>query len=76
MRPLSETLKGKSNTLVWSESMTEAFQATKVALAKATLLMHPLPDVQTSITTDASESAIGAVLQQQVDGKEGTPGFL
>lgn len=56
--------------------MTEAFQATKVALAKATLLMHPLPDVQTSITTDASESAIGAVLQQQVDGKEGTPGFL
>ena len=46
----------------------KAFQDTKKALANATLLTHPRPDAQTSLTVDASDLAIGAVLQQFVDG--------
>lgn len=68
MSPLFEALTGKPKTLVWSEAMTKAFQATKKALADATLLTHPRHDVPTSLTTDASDHAVGAVLQQFVDG--------
>ena len=37
--------------------------------ANATLLSHPTPDAQTSIMTDASDVAVGAVLQQHVNGE-------
>ena len=67
MLPLSEALKSK--TLTWDKSMIEAFQATKAALARATILAHPQPNTPISITTDASDMAVGAVLQQEVDGK-------
>ena len=48
--------------------MVEAFRNTKKALADATLLAHPRQGVPTSLTTDASDYAIGAMLQQSVDG--------
>ena len=48
--------------------MVKAFQDTKKALANAMLLTHPRPDAKTSITVDASDLAVGAVLQQYVDG--------
>ena len=50
------------------EETTTAFNKAKEALAKATLLNHPKPSSPTSITTDASDIAVGAVLQQFVDG--------
>ena len=37
-------------------------------LAKATLLHHPKPEALTNITTDASDLAVGAVLQQYIHG--------
>ena len=43
-----------------------AFTAAKQALATATLLIHPTPEAPTSLMTDASACAVGAVLQQQV----------
>ena len=67
MLPLFEALTGKPKTLVWNPAMTTAFQDTKKSLAEATLLAHPHPDAPTSLTTDASDMAIGAVLQQRVD---------
>ena len=67
MLPLFEALKGKPKTLVWSQAMTTAFNDTKKSLAKTTLLAHPQPDTLTSLTTDASDVAIGAVLQQRIN---------
>ena len=45
-----------------------AFNATKEALANATLLSYPKPDAPISLMTDASDSAVGAVLQQYSNG--------
>ncbi|ROT62995.1 reverse transcriptase [Penaeus vannamei] len=43
----------------------EAFETCKEALASATLLNHPLPEAPLNIAVDASDTAIGAVLQQR-----------
>ena len=68
MLPLFKALTSKPKTLVWNEAMVKAFQDTKKALAEATLLTHPHHDAPTSLTADASEQAVGAVLQQSVNG--------
>ena len=68
MLPLFEALTAKSKTLVWYEVMMKAIQDTKKALAEATLLTHPRHDAPTSLTADASDQAVGAVLQQFVKG--------
>ena len=52
--------------MIWTDKAREAFDATKEALASATLLTHPQPNAQLAIMTDASDVAVGAVLQQQV----------
>ncbi len=53
--------------------MVQAFQDAKAALASATMLTHPQRNAPTSLTVDASDLAVGAVLQQlQLE----TPGFL
>ena len=46
---------------------TEAFIAAKQALVQATLLVHPKPDAPISIISDASDNAVGAVLQQFIN---------
>ena len=66
MSPLYTALAGNPKTLIWSGVMSKAFDATKKALAEATLLSHPHHGAPLSITTDASDLAIGAVLQQFV----------
>ena len=53
--------------LQWSDASILAFNQAKVALAKATLLSHPVQDAITAIMTDASDIATGAVLQQFYD---------
>jgi len=54
--------------LSWTEETTTAFNATKDALAQASLLNHPVPAAPTCIVTDTPDTAVGAVLQQLVDG--------
>ena len=44
------------------------FQCSKVALAAATGLAHPSATAETSINTDASDTAVNVVLQQRLDG--------
>ena len=70
--PLNNLLSNPgSNTrqLLWNEQASTAFTAVKEALAEATLLSHPKPHAPTCIMADASECAVGAVLQQEmVDG--------
>ncbi len=71
MHPLHELLpnrKSTSATLNWSEDAIAAFNATNDALANATLLSYPRPDAPTSVMTDASDLAVGAVLQQYSNG--------
>ena len=61
---LFDALKGKPKELVWDEGCSLSFEATKEALAKATLLHHPRTDAHMALTTDASQYAVGGVLEQ------------
>ena len=66
LNKLLSTSKGNTKTVLWSENATAAFATIKEDLANATLLSHPKPDASTSIMTDASDIAVGAVLQQYI----------
>ena len=70
LHPLHQLLtsKTKSQELKWNETATTAFQNTKQALGHATLLVYPKSDTPTCVTTDASDIAVGAVLQQLTEG--------
>ena len=69
MKPLYKTLsvKPRPKELEWTSELDLAFQKAKCLLADATLLHHPVPGARTVLTTDASDVAIGAVLEQQID---------
>ena len=65
MAPLSQFKKlsrDKDFEEAWSPVHDRAFCATKEAITNATLLVHPLPKVQTEIWCDASNIVVGAVL--------------
>ena len=66
LKPLNSCLTSRGKELPWTPEAAEAFSAIKAALAQATLLSHPQAGAPLSIMTDASDSAIGAVLQQFV----------
>lgn len=51
----------------WPDECNTMFEKTKEELSNATLLVHPVNDATFSITTDASNTAVGAVLQQRVE---------
>ena len=69
LQPLNNLLSTTSSNkpIQWTEQATTAFHNSKQALAQATLLFHPKPDAPTCIMTDASDVAVGAVLQQLID---------
>ena len=69
LTPLFDLLRGKPKTIAWTASHQTAFDAIKDALAAAALLHHPRPNAPLALTTDASNFAIGAVLEQR--GKDG-----
>ena len=65
LQPLNSMLsKGTANELQWSTDATAAFTSAKASLAKAAMLFHPKLDAPTCVISDASDSAVGAVLQQ------------
>jgi hypothetical protein len=57
-------LKGPPKTLEWAPAAAAAFGAAKTALAAAVPLAHPAPNTVLSLTTDASDTHVGGVLQQ------------
>lgn len=59
--------RGQSITLQWTPAADTAFTAAKQALADVATLTFPSPDAPTSIATDASNTGVGAVLQQFTD---------
>ena len=61
--------KPKTAPIEWTETAITAFEQAKSLLADAGTLIHPVPDAVTSVAVDASNSAVGAVLQQFVNGE-------
>ena len=66
MQPLYKAIDMKHKLLVWISELDMAFRPSKEA--KATMLVHPGHEAPTSLTVDASYVAVGAVLEQLVDG--------
>ena len=62
---LFEALGSKPKRLTWTPEMQSSFDAIKEALANATMLHHPDSSLPLSLTTDASDVAIGAVIEQR-----------
>ena len=62
--PLFDALKSKPKVLAWSCERQKAFDAVKKALSAKTMLSHPRPNAPLAITSDASNIAVGAVLEQ------------
>lgn len=68
--PLHAALTGLrgSQPIQWTPELKEAFANCKNSLAKATMLAHPDVNAQLGLVCDASNLAVGASLQQKVDG--------
>ena len=66
-KPLSELTK-KNQPFVWGPEQQEAFEILKNRLMNYPVLAPPLPEGRFIIDTDASDFAMGAVLQQEQHG--------
>jgi len=64
---LKNPRKTKRDLLTWSPENELAFDKSKKLLAEAAMLNYPFPNLPTSIMVDASDKAIGGVLQQKHD---------
>ncbi|XP_014205102.1 uncharacterized protein LOC106637000 [Copidosoma floridanum] len=66
--PLHALLKGAKKKdmrpVQWDEASSAAFQACRSCLVNAAMLAHPRPYAQLRISTDASDTKMGAVLEQ------------
>ena len=71
LAPLYDALGGRQATeLSWTDSCECAFESAKLALASSATLSFPVPNAPLILTTDASSIAVGAVLEQVVDGEQ------
>ncbi|KAK3520197.1 hypothetical protein QTP70_017927 [Hemibagrus guttatus] len=70
--PLTNLLRNKPKSLLWSPAAEGAFNTLKRAFTTAPLLIHPDPDKPFVVEVDASTTGVGAVLSQQ----QGNPGCL
>ena len=69
LQPLHKLLtpKNKQKDIHRTDETSQAFTTVKQSLIQATLLVHPKPDALTNIMSDASDNAVGAVLQQFIN---------
>ena len=65
LRPLTDALAGNPRVLNWSQELQDAFDRAKSALSSAVSLTHPFPSAEVSLVTDASNTHMGAALQQK-----------
>ena len=73
--PLTELTKTKQPFL-WTPECEEAFQTLKTSLSVAPVLHHPDPKKPFKLFTDASHTAIGAILTQEEDGVDRPLAYL
>lgn len=69
-------VKNDNSDITWTEERTQAFENCKKELADATLLSYPCENAPTSVCVDASDFAMGGVLQQYVSGEWKPLGFF
>ena len=67
LNTLLKTTSANSQTVQCNPAATTSFLAIKDALANAALLVRHKPGAPSNMMTDASDIAIGAVLQQHLD---------
>ena len=66
--PLTDTFTGPGKSLTWSQALDSTFSHAKNLLASVPELVHPCSGAQISPALDASDSHVGSVLQQLLDG--------
>ena len=64
---LTDALKGPGKSLTWTPVLKAAFIHAKDILIKVPQLTHPRPSAPISLAVDASDSHVGAVLQQKIE---------
>jgi hypothetical protein len=64
LKPLTDFLKGGAKILQWTATAQEAFQQSKRLLAEAVPLQHPASNAELSLATDASDTHIRGIMQQ------------
>ena len=62
-----DTLKSPGKSLAWSPVLDSAFTRAKDLLSFIPELVHPCPDAPLSLAVDASNTHLGAALQQLLD---------
>ena len=67
LKPLYDVISNKEKVLQWTDLQQTAFENAKTALMNACTLSHPSPNASLILSTDASNVAVGAVLEQVVD---------
>ena len=68
LAPLTNTLKGPGKSILWSPKLDSSFILAKKLLTSVPVLTHPEPGAPVSLAVDASDSHIGAVIQQKLKG--------
>ena len=66
---LTHKAKRSKAPVLWTEDTRRRFTEVKTALASATQLAHQVPDAPLALFVDASDSGVGAVLQQHIAGE-------
>ena len=69
MAPLYKVASTQQKLLDWTSQLRNAFAKTQQASAQATLLHHPMKNAPTALTVDASDKAVGGVLEQFAKGQ-------
>jgi hypothetical protein len=68
--PLQDILSGPkvkgSHPVTWTNALVSAINECKASLSRAALLSHPHPTAPLALVTDASTTAMSAIVQQQV----------
>jgi len=82
LAPLHEILQGHPRKndrtpIRWTEPQKQAFEASRQAFINYTMLHYPQESAQLMLTTDASSTAVGGVLEQLTEDGERQPlGFF
>ena len=61
--------KKKTDVVPLTPQLDAALKASKQALSVATMMVYPFMQAPTALTTDASDTGIGAILEQYLEGK-------
>lgn len=64
---MKDSKKNDRRVIPWNLRAEEAFEQIKQDLANAAMLSHPFPDAEIRLVADASDTGIGAALEQFID---------